>query len=571
MSQLLENQRLTFEQRKASMDFLRLAMKNSYIGWSLKATLIGKSGDDILDECQSVQKLKDQPILSFEFYDDLRACIAKFEDAHLNITRLLPPPFVITGIANTAWINSKLIITRNRPELIRKFQEVENFKNEELVNALSIGNEILEIDDQVPSDQIKDLSKFISSSTDDSRMAFSANLFFSRNFNFPRQSMLKLKIRNQQNEDVIVQIPWVQTINNQGGIDSELILESKGIKKTLTFAEKEFPLIKSEGFEGSDQLIDDLKEYKSYVLSQENEPVIRLGLQKITNEDYRCYLQILDFDIKNTDKKIPYKIFLENTDPKKEMTSVGMIQEVKKFLLSCEENSSELILDLRDNGGGSTHLMTAIYAMFEDPEKNNLFVANAYPKTPGNLAFMLASLKSLTGSESTVKDETFFQIYNQIGMNPNVTNWIVISDKKLTRKVYTKRLLVLTSPFCISACENLVHRLKATRRAQIIGQATNGTGFGFSSNSAAETKFRDPFNLYELRMPNHAFSFLLNPDATNLSQDQSFLVQTEKFENIPLLENNPAIPDFDYKINENDLFGFKSYLEFIDSVSETSN
>jgi hypothetical protein len=250
----------------------------------------------------------------------------------------------------------------------------------------------------------------------------------------------------------------------------------------------------------------------------------------------------------------------------KTLDPVSMPEEIEKFLKYCEANASGLVLDLRDNGGGSSALMSRIYFMLANPLAKQLLVGNSYVNSKGNIPYILATLKSLTEPTATIKDEFFAQLFKKNQINQPVTNWLVFQDNRQSVQFFSKPIVALASSFCVSACEGFIHRLKATDRAKIIGEATSGTGFGFSSRSEVQTKFRDPFNMYEVRIPNHAFSFFIDSNDIKLSVDKNFSVQVLPFSELPLLENRPAIPNLAYQISQKDLNGFQSYIEFIDQV-----
>ena len=101
----------------------------------------------------------------------------------------------------------------------------------------------------------------------------------------------------------------------------------------------------------------------------------------------------------------------------------------------------------------------------------------------------------------------------------------------------------------------------------IIGTATSGTGFGFTSSNRGSTNFRDPLNLYIIGIPNFAFQNQLEDKTADQKNSYDFNMYSIDFIKIKLMENDPVIPDhtLNYTVNDvvNNFADYKKGLEKI--------
>lgn len=101
---------------------------------------------------------------------------------------------------------------------------------------------------------------------------------------------------------------------------------------------------------------------------------------------------------------------------------------------------------------------------------------------------------------------------------------------------FNQPIAVLTSPYCVSACEITAAHLKYAGRAVLIGQSTSGTGAGFYKDNEIDSTWKaDAYDAFSVRIPNMLFGVARGPvDAPFLSFSDH-----QKW----LMENRPVHPN----------------------------
>ena len=562
----VKKNKISPEQVIQSIESMQNALKTSYIGYNIKKSLIGKSGDDIFKECKSdltgLLKSKPDGLSSFEFYDQVLLCLAGFKDSHFGISKVLRSSYISSPVAEVKMVQNKFYILTNRPGLISKLEEIQKLPDGSLLEKLKIGTEVILIDGQSPKIEIDRLKKYISASADLTRQNEATSVLFSRNFAYPEKSefSLTLKLADGSTADVI--LPWVQfnLSSIPSTLESRTLLSDRGIMKVLDLL-PDSKLIGRKGADLSSPLFKQIENSHSYQ-NVDDEDVLLTGVVNLNDKNY-CYLQLNSFNFEQ-DQEYGYKIIEkigETTSP------LSLENVLKNYLQSCQVSEAPLIFDLRNNGGGNSKVAELIYAFFENDQIKSMYLAKSLLTEVGNNGY-IGNYVDLIDGDSPSLDETllFDSVKKAREGNQLVTDWILIKNNKLERKIYSGDVFVLISTNCVSACEGAANRFKISGRATILGEATSGTGFGFSSYGNAETKFRDPLNLFELGIMNHAFQAIVIDDDKNFKTIGDLKGSILPFDKIKLLENNPVTPDVVIQYTLNDMLS--EYSDYIASLTK---
>lgn len=562
----VKKNKITPEQAMHSIDSMQKSLKVSYIGYNLKKDLINKSGDEIFNECKADLaarlKIDSEGLSSFEFYDHVMQCLAGFKDSHFGIDKALRPSFISTGVSEVMKAHNKFYILRNRPGLISKLEELQKLPVGSLQEKLKVGTEIVSIDGQPPQMEVNRLKKYISASSDLAREYKATNELFTRNFAYPTKSDLSLTLKLIDGSTVDVVLPWMQfnVGSAQGTLESRALLSDRGIAKILDLLPDK-KLIFSEGASLADPLFKNITNRRSYQ-TEEDEDVLLTGVVSLKNRNY-CYLQLNSFNF-DSDKEFGFKI-TEKINETKYPLSLPVV--LKNYLQSCEVFKAPLIFDLRNNGGGNSRLAHLIYALFENDQTKITYTARSNLTEIGNYSLIGKYTNSIDGDNPDLDDILFFTTMKQAHENKlPVTDWVLTKNMKLEKNIYSGQVFILTSTNCVSACEITANRFKIAGRATIIGESTSGTGFGFSSYENAETKFRDPLNLFEIGIMNFAFQSVVVEDDKDFKTLSDLKGSALSFDKIKLLENNPVTPNIVIEYTLNDILN--EYSDYIQSLTK---
>lgn len=555
LTALLNAQKISEEQRRLSISSLRTAFKASYVGYELKKSLIGLSGDEIFAKC--LDKTTVNPLSNTEFYDEVRKCLALFKDTHIYVNSLVESAWLTTGVAEAGWVGDRLTIFSTRPKLLTKLEEVKKVPEGTFSSIIKKGAWIVEINGRPALENIQELEAYVSASSPLAARYQATMDFFTRSYAYPKEAGVTLKIRPTKGSDYVITLPWVQW-SDSGSMESRQDLESRGLLETDQLAEDS--ITGRQGFALDSPLFSELDEKLEYFLkpSKDSKSVLLVGLATI-KEQKVCYLQLKSFNLDEGNSGYRFPVYYE--EGPESFTESGLIDVLNMYLRNCEMMKQPVIWDLRNNGGDA-RLAAEIFALFETSSETQVFQARASSAGPGNLAVALVNLSDLNPKTTMVESELYLQAYQEAQKNnTSITPWVLQRSLNFETAAFTGPVVVLTSPQCVSACDNTARRFKATGRGLLVGEPTNGTGFGSESGANASASFRDPFNLYSVNIPNSAFQSVV------LSNDLTYLENSEQkglmlpFEQITPLENHPTLPDVEVHLTPRDLADYGDYIE----------
>lgn len=573
LNDLLESAKWNRQQRIQSLDAFKAAMKTSYVGYEVKKQLIGLSGDEIFDLCYKMNEAAPEKIFSFEAIELFKRCVALFQDSHLGVSASIISAQITTLIAETTLINGKLIITNIRPNLISLLEKQMGFQKDELMQLLKIGTEVIEVDGKSISESIQELLPIINSSSDNAAKIRASRYLFTRTEKYPTKTSVKIKLKNYPN---VIEMPWI--IHKAGKS-----LESKTYLKNQNFLlgselSADADLMGWYGFDFSQMIYNDkteAKDIKQFVDPSTGELILRTALVSLNDGNFSsnsqkqiCYLQITSFSV-DEDGSGDYQL-VDTNDANGLQTNI--LPYLDQYLKSCDSDNVPLVLDLKENGGGNSQFARRLFYLFENQKGADLFYGSSMVADLGNLPVFLSQVSSISQTAININTDIFYNaVLEAKKLNSRETPWMLRRELGAIYSSFKGKVVVLTTSDCVSACDGTVRRFKLTGRGIIIGDQTRGTGFGFSSTGNAESRFRDPFNAYEVGIPNHAFQmYIAQPEDPVKVGPFSKIIMLPKSK-IPFMENNPTIPDIKYDFTANDFPDYSDVKKQLRKVLESAS
>ena len=568
VANFVNKQKISSKDAVSSLNAMETAFRNSYIGYALKPQLTKKSSADIFSRCRKKLEAGPKEITSFEYYDHVMSCMAEFKDSHFDLEMLKSASSITTAIAQTAYLQDgpeeKLFITAVRPNLIGVFEEANKLPSGTFAEKIKPGVEIISIDGKNPKEALSQLLPYISASTPEFARYMAGMALFTRNLFYPKNKDVSVGLKFADGSTEVVQMPWIQVApqdGSQGSLESRILLQQQGIIRSSDLSPDQSLLARSQKGNLHAPIFSELKNKKT-LHTQEGQEVLRMGLSELDNQRV-CYMRLNTFMFRR-DKAGQYLVFEKNGDA---INSRNLMEVIKSFLSNCDAFGVNLIFDLRTNGGGSPDVANEIMSMLSRKDTPNVYQATAHFVRPGNSTIMNDILNSADSSNPNVPTQMYFKSMNAaIEAKRPVGDWVAFTNLQAEREVFNQKIVTLISPLCISACEFLSQQLKKAGRAILIGNATSGTGFGFIATASGETVFRDPLNMFNIRLPNQAFQAVtLDESSPEFVGNQHFKARIVPFAEIPLMENNPVTPNIKVNYTKNDLL--EDFVDYKKSIS----
>lgn len=561
ISEYVEKNRMSKSSVLDSLAALKISFKNSYIGYNLKKSLIGKSGDEIFTECENLVQQGPESISSVEANDLILQCLAKFQDSHIDLDNVLTNNYITSPVSEVRYVNGKIYISRIREKIIKKLEELQKLPPNSLLEKLKVGTEVVLINDRSPELLAKELEKYISESNPTSTKLVAIDDLFTRNYNYPSEKEFQLQLRSEKGIISDVTLPYLYLLNGTN-IEAATQLKKTGIISTKEFNEEK-DISSSTGFTNWDPVFNKLLNKRTYV-DEKDDTILITGTASMDGKNV-CYMKLTSFVI-TKDKDLEFKLFEEHGKTK---FAVSLTKEVKNFLGQCDSFSVPVVLDLRNNTGGNADLVDILFSFFINNNISKIYTAKSQFIASGNNSFILknAYLVNKTNEPDLHNSLILTALNMALDNNQNVTDWMLLRSNKNEEPVFKGPLFTLTNHLCVSACDIMAQKLKISGRSKLIGTPTRGTGFGFTYYEDAKTTFRDPLNLYEIRIPNFSFGNFTASDETDFNVDtkNNLIGNIIPFNSIQLNENKPIIPDITLDLTVKDLTNnFEDYAKSLE-------
>jgi hypothetical protein len=535
-TQAMRIQAITDLARSIQTDYSLLLYKQHTLNVDLdrlgdEALSTEKSLPDVYDEAAQAQG-------NMEFLDRARKFVANFKDSHFQLDGAQPTASVALGIG-IAQIGGKYVVTSLRTPLLKDQLTQKDYKDQ-----VALGDELVTIDGRAPEDQKQAFEPFLPASSDAFREMLATSSITARDFQLPQKSSADVVLLHR-GATVSLTLPWYSLSTRR--TDQATLFKARGITMISADTVGEIEGLKtpvniSTLFVNSQwrTAIKGLKAEKDFVdASDPSSTVVKFGLLKGAKGPVG-FLQIQSFDVDLLQDKASSQGLVKFPE---------LISVIAKML---KTQKISLILDLRNNPGGNPEYAADVLSALAPEKASYSPLSTMYRIT--ELAWETEDAGTSKGLTDPIKlkaqeavDDAF---KNAIAENKPYTE--VLPDDPITADPivggYDQKIVALTSPNCISACDVMSILLKSSGRATLLGLPTNGTGAGFSSSFEVPT-FTDTNHILTARLPNMLFG-------RPLRSGESAQIDIESIE----AENRPTQPDAVYEQDITDVTSGNSDL-----------
>lgn len=427
-----------------------------------------------------------------------------------------------------------------------------------------MGTEVVLIDGEAPMKAIEKLHPYQSASSQPALLRKSLHALFVRLHAYPDKKDLNLTIKTQDGATHEVTVPWV--FSRTGSLESRSLLTRNGILKAADLDADSAKLLRIDGVDLYTVPFKDVSNKQAYTDDNGDDALVT-GIVTLNQKNY-CYMQLNTFSLGRVDN-IPYRVQQKIGAG---ISNSNIMDVMKSHLQTCETFRAPLIFDLRDNGGGNSILSIDIYRLFEAQDaKPSVYAAQAFLATAGSAGLSTSFMYDLDAKTPSLDSLLTLQVLNRAAeTGSKISDWVIQRPENSSpyRGIFSQPVYALTDSSCVSACEGLTNRFKKSGRAKVIGSATNGTGFGFIRMGTSESKFRDPLNLLEIRLPNYAFqSFTVEDDSSFRSEDgEKYSIKA--FESKDSMENSPVQVDVELDYSAADISESAPLAEYLQRLNQ---
>jgi Peptidase family S41 len=546
---------------------LREAVRDRYVFVEAKRALLGSGFDGRarLDACATAERAIDREDEPLRFYDRIRRCLAGFEDGHLLVSTPARLPQVALGLGLRR-ADGKLVVAWREPAL-------RDLAGDDAAGALPVGAEVVEIDGRPAAEAVRDLAEHVSASSSGARLERAVDALTRRDFAFPERPVAALTVVAGGVRRT-VEVPWWTSPSAERHPVAAGWTRRSGIRSTdrlawFEDAARPRPGAVVDGTEATAPIFApaDAAALREYT-DDAGRVAVRLGAVARGGRDV-CYLQLLTFHT--------------------EYLSAGGVRRpyadvVDDHVRDCAARRLDLVLDLRRNEGGYIDHSTAVAEA----------LAPAGAALPGAALLLRATERNeavyreragATASATSVLAPR--HVLDAIGAARRhgrpFTPGFVADPLRPSSTVggYSGRVVALTGPACMSACDRLVALLRVSGRAVIVGGPTEGAGGSQQETAAISARWTDTGRLLTVSIPNAAFGVPRSPagavvpiatgalaapsiaDAPRRGGEVTF----EAFFDAYAIENRPVEPDVRYEPRLEDVTGSgRGWLEQVDAV-----
>jgi hypothetical protein len=488
-----------------------------------------------------------------QFLDRVREITANFQDSHFQLDAVDPLSPVSLGFI-VSNISGKYLVTSLRPKYLAN-QDVE------------VGDEVVSIDGKDPLTAANELKPYFPASSDLYRTNSVLFKLTSRDFALPTQATSTVVLR-RKGMTISRNLPWGAASISRS--DEATYLKNIKVSPAMQNLGLDTESLFSEDWRTN---IGALKNRVDFAdVSDPTTPVITVGTLDSASGPV-AYLQIQTYMItavsqipgsndldqgsaisnilttleNSAVKGLPDLPFVRTI--KKELskrkpllpTNVGKIYKFSDFIdivmSAFKAQSMPLILDVRYNPGGIIDDAISLVSSLASHNENIPPLSQMFRVT--NLAWESVDAAVAAGTEDPAKLNPLAQevasIFTDARAQGSAYSEVLPADPLTTNKVvngYNQKIVVLTSSFCVSACDVTALLLKNAGRATLMGEPTNGTGAGFFSTFEVPD-FTDTNHIIVAHLPNSLFGRPLK------AGEDPRTIAVESIE----AENHPTQPD----------------------------
>jgi hypothetical protein len=547
---------------------VRDALEQRYVFYSVKGRMLDaagvRKGFDArahLGACIGSERAIEREGDPLRFYDRMRRCVAGFEDGHLLLGAPVRLPQVALGVG-LRLVGGKVHIANREKKLLSYLKTVSGVRDLDAI--LALGNEVLAIDGRPVGDWIEELAAFVPGSSAAARREGAGDALTRRDFAYPggRTAALTILVKGTRR---VVELPWWTSPDADSHVMTDGWVRRTGIATTelLTWRYDEAKDTwdrdgwTAQGVVRTEPIVParDAARLREY-LDENDRPALRLGEVVRRRDRAFCYLQILTFQ---TEEVAP------RGDVRRPFGGV-----VEEFVRGCREKELDVVLDLRENGGGYLAHSNAILQALARPGEAARGGALLLRANTLNQLVYQQRVPTLGSAGARAVDDALEPrgVLKAIGAARRARNAFTAAflDPVLRPSDgvggYAGQVVALVSPACSSACERLAGMLQANGRATLVGGPTEGAGGSQQEARNLSARWTDPEGLLSLSIPNAAMGVQRAAAAEarrEIGADQFF--ETLAFENRPVLPDRPYAPTLEDLTASN-----RGWLEQVDAV-----
>jgi hypothetical protein len=522
---------------------LREALQSRYVFYNRKPKLLAAEGSPPFDTARHLDAcvLAEREIVREDdpsrFVDRLRRCLAGFEDGHLFLSMPHPLPAVSLGIRLRRTDDGKVYVAYRDPGVARWL--------EESGRSLEVGDEVLAVDGRPVAEALAELARLVPASSRGARLERAVDALGRRDFAFPEQRQATLTV-SSGDEAREVTLPWFVS---PGATSSPLAaphLKATGLTTSDRIDWRPdsrgawFRDGSAEGRLRGDPVVAPADAARLAVYRGDGgQLAVRLG-EAAADGPPVCYAQILSFHTENLSAG-------GHTRP--------FVDVLREFLEGCRKRHLDLILDLRQNEGGYLSHSSSLAAMLTPRETISPGGALLLRATAQNehvyrerSPMLGTSGAAAPGAAPSEPEQILMAIRDarraKSEFTPAFLEAPLSSDGSLG---FQGRVVALTSPGCMSACDRLAAMLQRGHRAVLVGGPTEGAGASQQESKDQTARWLDASGTVGVSIPNAAMGVQVAAatGATRATVDQFF----EQL----AFENRPVEPDRNYGTTRQDL------------------
>ncbi len=474
---------------------------------------------------------------NMDFLDRMLLTISKFQDTHFSIQEKVSRPFIYNGV-RLFRVGGKIVVA----SIDKKFISMVEKLSDSDFSGMRIGDEVALIDGVEVEKKVAELKPYVLGSSDEFGDYYAVRALTMRNFKYEKKNFIKITFKNGNAfklpifaNNPVASTPRVDAMTyfNKYNIPSDT--SSLGITFDKTTGKwVDSPSMTFQGYN-----VTQLKENLKGVVEWNDDagsPAIRTGYFINKGKPY-AVMQLMTFHtskVKNATAEMPF------------------LDAIRAFAIDAKENDLPVILDLRFNGGGNGNFPAAVLSIFTEEGKKYGAPTRGFRLTPYMRGLEeLQNYQRVNGEDQSIgltyddlrnmmdeilnEGRTFSPMYTVTGP--------VEADAKV--KGFNQKMAVLVTASCVSACDMTAFLFKSSKRAQIIGTHTNGTGAGFRSSDKLNTNWEDPLRVISTQVPN----FLFGRPGADIDQP---IYGADSVDEL-CSENQPTMADVNYSVTMTDI------------------
>jgi hypothetical protein len=550
---------------------LRDAMERRYVFFPVKGRLLARDGAPAfdsrahLDACVAEERAISKEDDPLRFYDRMRRCTAAFEDGHLLFGAPVRLPQVALGFGLRIAEGGRIVIANREKKLVSYLAKVSGLRGIEQI--LAVGNEVLEIDGQPAAEWVEELARHVPASSRGARLERAVDAVTRRDFVYPqrRTATIAVSVRGARR---VVELPWWISPDAAGNVLTQRYVRRTGIATTDLLAWR-YDQSKdtwdrdpqaAQGYLRSDPILPprDAATLTEY-LDEGGHVAVRVGEVVRRRDRAFCYVQVLSFHT---------ELLHAGREEPRPFTAV-----LERFVGECKEKDLDLVVDLRHNAGGYIAHSSAVFAMLSQPGEAHPGGALVLRATTQNQLVYQQRMPTASAASAGAEEDAFAprKIVEAIGLarreRRDYTPAFLEGPVRASDAVggYEGRVVALTSPSCMSACDRLAGLLRSSRRALLLGGPTEGAGGSQQEAPNLGARWSDPDGVLSLSIPNAAMGVQpLDAGAPLAARAER---TAEEFFAALAFENRPVPPDVPYSTSLADITGHnRGWLEQVEAV-----